>query len=101
MFVQIVKFRLRPDAPRKSFVDLAQQMIAWLESRPGFIAYELYEGSGCWSDRIAWKDQACAETGLREFLATEIAKQITPLVADGSSSFFGEAVACAWRGHGE
>ncbi len=97
MLVQIVQFKLRPDASGESFLGLAGQMMAWLETRPGFIAYELYEGSGCWCDRIAWTDQACAQEGLREFLATRIAQEMIPLVEDGFSSFFGEAVVSSRR----
>jgi len=53
MFVQIVKFKLKPDSSRESFLELTEQMVAWLKIQDGFIAYELYEGSEFWSDRIA------------------------------------------------
>ncbi len=95
MFVQIVKFKLRPEVSRDTFLHLTQQMIACLEDRPGFLAYELYEGSEYWSDRIAWKDETCAQAGLKAFLATAIAKELVPLVEEGYSSFSGEAVASA------
>lgn len=92
MFVQIVKFKLKPGTSRESFIGLTEKMIAWLKSRTGFIAYELYEGPACWSDRIAWEDQKSAEDGLQEFLTTDIAQQIILLVEDGYSRFFGQVV---------
>ena len=92
MFVQIVKFKLKPDASRESFVKMTQQMLGWLKSRAGFIAYELYEGAEYWSDRIVWEDQACAENGLKEFLKTDIAQQMIHLIEDDYNSFFGQAV---------
>ncbi len=95
MFVQIVKFRLRPETSRDTSLHLTQQMIAWLENRTGFLTYELYEGAEDWSDRIAWEDETCAQAGLKAFLATAIAKEMVPLVEEGYSSFSGEAVASA------
>ena len=95
MFVQIVKFKLRPDTSRESFLELTEQMIAWLKNRAGFIAYELYEGSEFWSDRIAWENQKYAQDGLNDFLTTATAKKMIPLVENGYSSFFGQAVASA------
>lgn len=92
MFVQIVQFKLKPDASRVLFLNLTQRMLLWLQARPGFVAYELYEGDACWSDRITWKDQASAQKGLADFLATPIAAQLIPLVEDDYSSFFGQAV---------
>ena len=59
------------------------------------MAYELYEGSECWTDRIAWKSEEHAKDGLNAFLSTTIAKQIIPLVESGHSSFFGKVVASA------
>ncbi len=95
MFVQIVKFRLKPDASRERLLALTGQMIAWLKERPGFVAYELYEGPESWSDRIAWETRGHADDGLQDFLATPIATQMLPLREAGHSSFFGEAVASA------
>ena len=97
MFVQIVKFKLKPDTSRELFLDLTEQMVAWLKSKDGFIAYELYEGSELWSDRISWDDQSSAQNGLKEFLKTAIAKDLVHLVEDGSSSFFGQVVTFAHR----
>ncbi|QKE40350.1 MAG: hypothetical protein HO274_02645 [Ferrovum myxofaciens] len=68
-------------------------MIAWLKNKSGFIAYELYEGSEFWSDRIAWENQEFAQIGLKDFLTTAIAKEMIHLVEDGYSSFFGQKVA--------
>ena len=70
-------------------------MIAWLKNKDGFIAYELYKGSEYWSDRIAWENDKLAQDGLNDFLATQIAEQMIPLVDNGYSNFFGEAVASA------
>jgi len=95
MFVQIVKFKLGPDASRESFLDLTEQMIAWLKNKTGFIAYELYEGSEFWSDRIVWEDQGSAQDGLKDFLTTAVAKKMIQLVEDSYSSFFGQAVVSA------
>lgn len=92
MYVQIVKLKLRADASRESFLDLAEQMIAWLKNRPGFIAYELYEGAEFWSDRIAWENKAFAQDGLKDFADTALAQKLIQLVEDGYSSFFGQAV---------
>ncbi|NDU92300.1 MAG: hypothetical protein G3I10_06785 [Ferrovum sp.] len=68
-------------------------MIAWLKNKSGFIAYELYEGSECWSDRIAWENQEFAQNGLKDFLTTAIAKKMIHLVEDGYSSFSGQKIA--------
>ena len=95
MYAQIVKFKLKPDTPRDKFLQLTTQMIAWLKEREGFVAYELYEGSECWSDRIAWENKQHAQEGLNAFLSTAIAKQMIPLVESDYSSFFGEEVASA------
>ena len=92
MFVQIVKFKLRSDVSREAFLDLTEQMIAWLKNKTGFIAYELYEGSDFWSDRIAWENQESAQDSLKDFLTTAIAQKMIHLVEDGYSSFFGQAV---------
>ena len=93
MFVQIVKFKLKPDASRELFLELTEQMIAWLNSRTGFIAYELSEGTEFWSDRIVWKDQGYSQEGLNDFMTTAIAKNLLYLVEGGYSSFFGQVVA--------
>lgn len=95
MFVQIVQFKLKSDASRVLFLNLTQRMLLWLQARPGFVAYELYEGDAYWSDRITWKDQASAQNGQADFLTTTIAAQLTPLVAESHSSFFGQAVMTA------
>ena len=97
MFVQIVKFKLKPDTSRESFLDLTEQMVAWLKNKDGFIAYELYEGSEYWSDRIAWNDQSFAQDGLKDFLSTAIAKNLVHLVEDGYSNFFGQSVVSSQR----
>ena len=99
MFVQIVKFKLKPDASRDLFLELTEHMIDWLKNKSGFIAYELYEGSEFWSDRIAWKDQEFAQDGLKDFRTTAIAKKMVPLFEEGYSSFFGQAVASAQHEH--
>ena len=95
MHVQIVKFKLKLDTSREKFLELTVQMIAWFKEMEGFVAYELYEGSECWSDRVAWESEKHAQDGLNAFLSTAIAKQMIPLVESGYSSFFGEAVASA------
>lgn len=95
MHVQIVKFKLNPDICRETFLGLTRQMIAWLKNKDGFIAYELYEGAECWSDKIAWKNEKLAQDGLNDFLAIQIAVQMIPLVENGYSSFFRETVASA------
>ena len=97
MFVQIVKFKLKPDSSRDSFLELTKKMVAWLKNKDGFIAYELYEGSEYWSDRIAWNDQNFAQDGLKDFLSTAIAKKMVHLVEEGHSSFFGQSVVSSQR----
>jgi quinol monooxygenase YgiN len=92
MFVQIVTFKLKPDVSREMFIQHSGRMVAWLKSRKGFIAYELYEGIEFWSDRIVWHDKIDAEAGLKDFLSTDVARQIMSLVEDDYSSFMGNAV---------
>jgi hypothetical protein len=70
-------------------------MIQVLKEMEGFVAYELYEGSSCWSDRIVWKSEKHAQEGRSAFLSTSIAEQIILLVESDYSSFFGEEVASA------
>lgn len=95
MHVQIVHFKLKPGTSRQEFLELTTQMIALLKRMPGFVAYELYEGHESWFDRIAWESANYAHDGLNAFLATEIAKQMIPMVESGYNSFFGEAVVSA------
>ncbi len=95
MFVHIVKFKLKPETSRESFLVLTEQMISWLKTKSGFVAYELYEGSEFWSDRISWKSQVLAQDGLKDFLTTSLAKNMIHLVQEGYSSFFGSAVITA------
>ena len=95
MFVQIVKFKLKPDTSRDVFLDLTQQMIAWLKGRTGFIAYELYESSDGWFDRIVWEDQQSAQDGLKDFLTAAIAQELICLVENDYNSFFGQAIVSA------
>ena len=95
MFVQIVQFKLKPDTSRDVFLDLTQQMIALLKGRTGFIAYELYESSDGWSDRIVWENQQSAQDGLKDFLTTAIAQELISLVEDDYNSFFGQAIVSA------
>lgn len=95
MHVQIVRFRLCPGASRDTFLELTNQMIAWLKKQEGFVAYELYEGVDWWSDRIAWESGAHARDGLQAFLGTAMAEQMLALVESGHSTFFGRAVASA------
>ena len=98
MFVQIVKFKLQPDTSRESFLALTEEMISWLETKLGFVAYELYEGTEFWSDRIAWENQEFAQDGLKDFLTTSIAKNMIHFVQKDYSSFFGRAVVSAPNG---
>ena len=95
MYVQIVKFQLRPGTSCEAFLELTAQMIIWLKSQEGFVSYELYQGSDCWLDRISWESARHAQSGLEEFLKTSIAQQIMQAVEAGHSSFFGEAVVSA------
>ena len=99
MFVQIVKFKLKPDTSRESFLELTEQMVAWLKNKDGFIAYELYEGSEFWSDRIVWNAQCFAQEGLKDFLSSAIAKKLVHLVEDGYNSFSGQVVTSAQSEH--
>jgi quinol monooxygenase YgiN len=95
MFVQIVKLKLKPDSSRELFIQLTEQMVAYLKSRDGFVAYELYEGVECWSDRIVWLEKSYAEKGLKEFSTTELARQVMSFVEEDFISFFGRAVVTA------
>ena len=92
MHVQIVRFKLRSGARREAFLELTEKMTAWLTNRNGFLAYELYEDSEWWSDRIARESRECAQEGLDEFLATKIAEEMISLVESDYTSFFGEMV---------
>jgi quinol monooxygenase YgiN len=91
-YVQIVTFKLKPASSRQLFVELTEQMVAWLKGQTGFIAYELYEGNHCWSARIVWQSEANARSGLAAFLATDVANKMRALVECDYQSFFGEAV---------
>lgn len=95
MFVQIVHFKLKADTSREEFLELTEQLIVWLKSKTGFVAYELYEGTEFWSDRIAWKDEALAQDGMKDFMTTDLAKILIHSVQDGYSSFWGESVTSA------
>jgi len=92
MFVQIVIFKLKPEASRELFTQLTRQMIAWLKIREGFVAYELYEGAECWSDRLVWSNKSYAEEGLKDFLLTDVSRKILSLVDDDYNSFMGQEV---------
>jgi quinol monooxygenase YgiN len=92
MFVQIVKFRLKSDTSRETFMQLTEKMVAWLKQRNGFVAYELYEGTEYWSDRIVWLDKEHAETGLKDLLNTDLISQIMLHVQDDFDSFMGQQI---------
>lgn len=92
MYAQIVLARLKPGSPRERFIALTGQMLDWLKTQPGFVAYELYESAEGWFDRIAWQDEASCREGLRRFLETGIAAEMVPLVEDDYISRFGQAV---------
>jgi quinol monooxygenase YgiN len=91
MYVQLVQFKLLPDTQRDVFLALTEQLIRWLKTRPGFIAYELYENQECWSDRIAWTNEAYAREGLSAFISSPVASQLLPLIAKDYHHFFGQA----------
>ena len=95
MFVQTVKFRLKPEASRATFLLLTEKMITWLKLRDGFIAYELYEGTEYWSDRLLWRNKENAETGLKDFYQTDMASQLLLLVQDDFDSFTGLQIVAA------
>jgi quinol monooxygenase YgiN len=95
MFVQIVHFKLKTDSSREEFLELTEQLIVWLKSKTGFVAYELYEGIEFWSDRIAWKEENLAQNGMKDFMTTDLAKKLIHLVQDGYSSFWGKSVTTA------
>lgn len=92
MHIQLVTFRLKPDTSRETFLELTSHMLDWLRQQPGFVAYELYEGADGWCDRISWNCEKDAREALNTFISTPLACQMIPLVQDGYTSFFGEAV---------
>jgi quinol monooxygenase YgiN len=92
MYVQIVKFKLKPNASRDEFLLLTERMVDWLKIQDGFVAYELYEGDEWWSDRLVWESDADAQDGLAEFLDTELAAHIISKVEPDYSSFFGHVL---------
>lgn len=92
MYAQIVKFKLKPESSRELFLKLTEEMISWLKEQDGFVAYELYQGSDCWSDRIVWHTEQQARVGRQIFLSTNIVKQMLDLVENDFSSFFGEVI---------
>ena len=95
MFVQIVQFVLKPEASVERFRALSHDMVAWLQAQEGFVGYELYEGRNTWADRLVWRDRECAEQGLKRFLETPLAGNITSQVAEGFTAFMGRAVIVA------
>jgi quinol monooxygenase YgiN len=92
MHAQIVTFRLKPGCSRETFLALTEQMATWLKDQAGFVAYELYEGVECWTDRIVWASEASAREGLDRFRATAMAPKLMQCVENDFSSFFGNAV---------
>ena len=92
MFFQIVHFKLKTDASREEFLKLTEQLIVWLKSKTGFVAYELYEGSERWADRITWENEKLAEAGMKDFMTSEVAKKLIHLIQDGHSNFWGKLV---------
>lgn len=79
MFVQIVQFKLKTNTSRDEFLELTEQLIIWLRGKTGFVAYELYEGSENWMDRIAWENESLAHDAMKDFKTTSLAKRLTPL----------------------
>ncbi len=90
MFFQIVHFKLKTDASREEFLELTEQLIVWLKSKTGFVAYELYEGTERWADRITWENEKLAEVGMKDFMTSEVAKKLIHLIQDGYSNFWGK-----------
>lgn len=92
MHAQIVTFRLKPGCSREMFLELSEQMAAWLKDQAGFVAYELYEGAEGWADRIVWETAASAREGRAGFRRTTLAQKIMHCVENDYSSFLGNAV---------
>lgn len=92
MFVQIVHFKLKPEASAQQFLAYTSEMVDWLRQQEGFLGYELCEGTDSWSDRLVWENKKFAESGSRRFLDTKLAQDLTALVKDGYTAFFGSPV---------
>ena len=95
MYVQVVKFALKPGASSQHFLALTEEMLAWLKQQEGFLGYELYEENGVWLDRVVWQNKTAGEAGLRNFLTTPLAAKIIEFVEDEPQVFFGKPVLTA------
>lgn len=87
--VQIVVFRLVPDADREAFLRVTEQLVDWLREQPGFVGYQLYEGQQDWADRLEWDTSAHAEQARRNFTATEVYADLITYLADDYRSMIG------------
>ena len=79
----VVSSRLKDAAYRDDFLRLSALLKTWLQRRPGFVRYELYETEDGWFDTMLWRDQAAAEAGNAAFAQTDIAKGFYEIVAPG------------------
>lgn len=88
--VQIVIASLKPGASTVQFVALTKQMKEWFLVRDGFVSYEFYRGGENIADKIVWKNAEYAQQINREFLTSDIFRQMEPLLDSNYSGFTGK-----------
>jgi len=92
MIAQVVIFTLKTPELRKEFLELTEQMVAWLYQQPGFVSYDLIEGDNAWSDRLVWQSLEDEKRGREAFLDTATARKMLECVDVDFRSVTGEAV---------
>lgn len=90
--VQVVIFKLRPDANRERFIELTKQMKAWFLTQDGYVSYEIYDNHPNWADKLVWRDIERAERIKKAFHDSAIFKELEKLLEQDYRGFLGEEI---------
>ncbi|SMC29970.1 hypothetical protein SAMN02745857_04314 [Andreprevotia lacus DSM 23236] len=89
MYVQWVRFRLKPGSDRAHFMALIAEMLRWLQAQPGFAGYTFFDGERECADLLRWQTRADCMAAERAFMQTALSAQLIALVEPEVEVFFG------------
>ncbi|MEM8863091.1 MAG: hypothetical protein AAGD96_32675, partial [Chloroflexota bacterium] len=71
--LEVVVFKLAEGVSDEAFLQAAQGIEAWLETKPGFISRRLSnDGQGSWLDLVEWKSMEEAQTAAADIMAAPV-----------------------------
>jgi len=69
--LEVVVFKLAEGVSDEAFVQAAQGIETWLETKPGFMSRRLSnDGQGSWLDLVEWESMGEAQAAAAEIMAT-------------------------------